>query len=91
MATKAGRRSWALVAGLGAVSVGLRLVGCTPEPTTPPSALESDILLALAEQVIQRAGDDPGGVESFLGLFVELSAEAAETGFASLVAPRGGQ
>jgi len=45
----------------------------------------------LAEQVIQRAADDPGGVESFLGLFVELAAEAAETGFASLVAPGGGR
>ena len=53
MATTAGRRSWALVAGVGAMSVGLRLVGCTPEPTTPPgpppSELgEADILLALA-------------------------------------------
>ncbi len=43
----------------------------------------------LAEQVISSAAGDPDGVQSFLELFIELSAEAAETGFASLVAPGG--
>lgn len=45
----------------------------------------------LAEQVIAAAAEDPGGVESFLSLFVELAAEAAESGFASLLAPGGGR